>query len=383
MSYYLIRYLDPQAKKKQIEFEGNTKLDAIENSGINPDQILSVSLAIHFGSQDLSLDVQELILSEVRALARSGQAMNKGLTRILKRSGISKKAVLGIASDDGKTISKIFSDIGMSKAVVAVVGAGESSSRLDSALDNTLIYIQSQKKIQNQVKAPFTEGIIIVSLALIMIMVLPTIVAPALEILTAGELNIETNFMTDLLIYINTNNGIIWIVMLSIVVLVFIARKYIWSAANNMPGLANINEFFILKRSVLLLMILRPLFESGIPLNKSLNIIKNSMSSNADIKAMQSLIDRMAIGESLSRSITNPEHWSPIFYNSFASFEQAVIAAQLELIDTVTHALLSRLSIITGKISSSASILGKLLGFFALLMLVLGYYFPSLTASVS
>ena len=379
MAYYLIRYLDNQANKQQIEFQGNTKLEAVEKSGINPEQIIGVSLAVHFGSQDLALDIQELILSEIRALARSGQAMNKGLARILKRSGIAKK---NIVLDDGKTVSKILSEVGMSKAVVAVISAGENSSRLDNALDNTLTYIQSQKKIQDQVKAPFTEGIIVVSLAIIMIMVLPTVVAPALETLTGGELSIETNIMTDLLQYIDANNGTIWLVLLGIVVSIFLARKLIWQFANRFPGLAGLNEFFILKRSVLLLMILRPLFESGIPLQKSLNIIKSSMASNADINAMQSLIDRMAIGQSLSRAVTNEKYWSPIFYNSFASFEQAIIGAQLELIDTVTHALLSRLSIITARISTRASLMGKLLGFFALIMLVMGYYFPSLTASV-
>lgn len=382
MAYYLIKYLDDQANKKKGEFEGRTKSEAVENSHISPEHILSVNLAIHFGSNELALDVQELIISEIRALAQSGQAISRGLARIVARSGLAKKTTLGTA-DEGKTISKSLADIGMSRAVVAVVAAGESASRLDEALSNSLAYIQSQKKIRERVKAPFTQGVIIVLLAVLMIMFLPLIIAPALETLTAGELEIETNIMTDLLLFIERNNGFIWLVLLLIAGLITLLRGYIWQIAHKAPVLAGLKEFFILKRSILLLMILRPLFESGIPLGRALVIIKSSMSSSTDTIAMESLVAKMALGQSLSRAVVDKKYWSPILYNSFASFEKSILEAQLELIDTVTQALLSRLSIITARISNQASIIGKVLAFFALLMLIIGYYFPSLTANVA
>lgn len=379
MAKYLIKYLDSNANKHQAEFDGNTKSVAIENSKLSAEQIISVNLIVTLGSTELKLDIQELIISEIRALSKSGQAMGAGLKKILKRSGVAKKTTLGV--DDGKTVSEILSDVGMSKAVVAVIAAGESSSRLDSALNSSLAYLASQKKIRNQVKTPFTEGVIIISLATLMIMELPGIVAPALATLNSGELSIDTNFLTDIMLGINAYHGEIWLGILGFIATMFGAKQYIWPVLKVLPIFDALNEFFVLRRSVLLLIILRPLFESGIPLNKSLNIIKSSMTSNTDVEAMNAVIDKMGQGKSLSATIQDEEYWSPILYNSFATFEQAVLSAQLELMDTITYALLSRLTIVTGSISTTANLLGKLMGFFALLMLVIGYYFPSLTAS--
>lgn len=383
MAHYLIKYLDDNAYKKQLEFEGNTKVDALEKSNLNPNQVLSISLVIKFGSSELSLDIQELIISEIRALAQSGQAINKGLVKIIKRAGVAKKTNLLVDIDKGRTISKILSDIGMSKAVSAVVSAGENASRLDNALENSLIYIRSQKEIRNQIKSPFTEGIIIVLLSIAMIMFLPIIIAPVLDTLISGELMVDTNTMTDLLIFIAHNNLVIWIGITVFVLALFLLRKVIWEITTDFPILSNLNEFFILKRSVLLLMILRPLFESNISLNYSLNIIKSSMISRSDNQAMALLINKMSIGQPLSRAMMDKKYWSPILYNSFASFEQSILEAQLGLIDSVTQALLSRLTIVTHRISIQASLTGKLLAFFALLMIIIGYYFPSLTANVS
>ncbi len=380
MAYYLIKYLDVNGKKNRREFEGDTKFDAIENSRIDADRILSVNKSFNIGGNKLAIETQELIISEVKALAYSGQAMHIGVINILKRANI-KKLSFDSALEDGSTISNILATAGISKPVVALIASGESSGRLHDALSSSMVYLHTQKKIKDQVKSPFTQSGIIILISFAMLMFLPKIIAPALNSLTS-TLHAETNFMTSILLFIHGNDITIWIIIISIVGSLFLFKKKIRPFIRKIPVIKILDEFFVLKRSALLLMIFKPLFESGISISKSLIIIRSSMESDTDVGAVQMLIDKMNDGDSLSSSINNPVHWSPIFYNSFASFEKSVLSAQLELIDSVTFALLSRLTAISTKISSIANLFGKFLGFLALLLIIVGYYFPSLTASV-
>ena len=382
MSYYLIKYLDSNGNKHHKEVESSSKLNAIDNSKIDPNSILSVSRSIAFGRRDLSLDVQELIISEIRALAYSGQALHQGLIDILQRANIKRKISIQDVTDDGNTISNILATVGVSKIIAALIASGESSGRLQASLDSALLYIQSQKKILAKVKAPFTQGLIVISLAFTIMMFLPKIIAPALDNLTSSSLSIDTNVVTDILIFIYKNNNSIWLVILSTITTIFLLRKIIWVKVRRLPLLRLLDDFFILRRSTLLLMIFKPLFESNISLNKTLTIIKSSMSSDTDTKAVQELLDKMNNGEKLSSAIRDPNYWAPAFYNSFASFEKSILSAQLDLINTVTFALISRLTITSTRISSVANFTGKIIGFLSLFMIIIGYYFPSLTANV-
>ncbi len=380
MSYYLIKYLDANGKKIRREFEGDTKFDAIENSRINTDRILSVNKSFSFGSKNLAIETQELIISEIRALAYSGQAMHNGVINILQRANIKKLNIDNIV-DDGSTISDILALAGIGKPVVALVASGESSGRLHDALNSSMIYLQTQKKIKDQVKSPFTQSGIIILIAFAMLMLLPKIIAPALKSLTS-TLHAETNFMTSVLLFIYNNDLQIWLTILTIIATILLFKKKIRPFIRKIPVLKILDEFFVLKRSALLLMIFKPLFKSGISISKALLIIRSSMESDTDVQAVQLLIDKMNDGDNLSSAVNDHIYWSPIFYNSFASFEKSVLSAQLELIDSVIFALLSRLTVISTKISSIANLLGKFLGFLSLLLIIVGYYFPSLTASV-
>ncbi len=383
MPWYLIQYLDEEGRKRRVEVEGVDDVEAIKNSRIDENQILKTSKSITIGSRDLPLGIQELILSQVRALVYSGQTVNSGIEHMLSRIGTlkKKKKEIQFLLASNAVVSEILQAMGVSKASVALVRAGESSGQLKEALDSALQHAQAEKAIKEQVSSPFTQGLVIILLALGMVMGLPNMIGPALGTLIDAGLDLDTNIFTDILLFIFHYNSQIWWGLLGLVVFVAIFRKLIWLVAQDLPGFRLMKDFFILKRSVLLLMVFKPLFASGISLNKSLEIVKGSMNSASDIKAINNVVLMMESGASLSIAIHNHNDWSPMFYNSFASFEQATFEAQMQLIESVTVALLGELKNISAKIALAAGILGKVLGFFALMMMIIGYYFPSLTAS--
>lgn len=382
MAYYLISYIDDEGKKQRVEVESNTEAEAIALSKIGTQNIDKVSKSFVIGNKDLPLETQELVLSQIRALVFSGQTIDNGISHMVKRIGglKSKKKSIELQLKGGATISDLLSVMGISKAGVALVRSGESSGRLSEALDSALDHVKSEKAIKSEVSSPFTQGIVIVLIAIGMIMGLPGMIAPALETLINAGLKVETNILTDMLVFINKYNSEIWYTLFGSIIVFVVFNKPIWYVLQNVPGFRVIRDFFILKRSVLMLMVFKPLFASGLSLNQALSIIKASMSGKANIKAINDVVDGMNQGLSLSDAIAN-KNWAPLFYNSFGAFEQATYDAQLKLIDSVTEALLGELKNASKKIAAAAGILGKFLGFLALMMMVIGYYFPSLTAS--
>lgn len=383
MPWYLIQYIDSEGSRERIEIEGDSEDEAISFAKINEDQVEKISKSVKIGSQDLPLEIQELILSQIRALVFSGQTIGVGIEHMLNRiSKLKPKIkVIKLQLESGATVSEILRVMGISKAGVALVRSGETSGRLSEALDSALSHVKAEKAIKSEVSSPFTEGITIVLIAVGMLMGLPGMIAPAMASMQKAGLNLETNFLTDMLIFINENNSEIWYAMLGIVVFSVIFKKTLWRLLQNVPGFRVIKDYFIIKRSVLMLMVFKPLFSSGISLSKALDIIKTSMSSPADNKAIKQVVDSMEHGASFSSAIHNEENWAPMFFNSFASFEQATFDAQMGLIESVTEALLGELKGVSKKIALTAGITGKFLGFLALMMMIGGYYFPSLTAS--
>jgi type II secretory pathway component PulF len=383
MAWYLIQYLDEDGKKQRIEVEAPTEEEAVRESKIRQTNVLKVGKSIKFGNQDLPLETQELILSQIRALVFSGQTINMGvehmLNRIAKIKPKAKQVRLQLKS--GGTVSEVLTTMGLSKAGIALVRSGEASGRLSEALDSALSHVKAEKAIKAEVSSPFTEGITIVLIATGMLMGLPGMIAPAMNSMADAGLNIETNFLTDMLLFINDYNAEIWYVLLGIIVGSFVFRKLLWKVLQNVPGFRVMKDFFIIKRSVLMLMVFSPLFSSGISLSKALEIIKSSMSSASDNKAVNQVVANMRKGMSFSAAINDKENWAPLFYNSFSSFEQATFEAQMGLIESVTDALLGELKGVSKKIATTAGIVGKFLGFLALMMMIGGYYFPSLTAS--
>jgi type II secretory pathway component PulF len=383
MAYYLITFVSDEGKKQRVQVEGKTEAEAISYAKINSSQIDKVAKSMVIGSTDLPLETQELIVSQIRALVFSGQTIGVGINYMMdKIKAVRKnKVLINLQLQQGATISDLLTAMGISKASIALVRAGESSGRITEALDSALSHIKSEKAIKAEVSSPFTEGLFIVLLAIGMLMGLPGLIAPAMETMAGAGLDLETNFLTDMLIFINEYNSEIWYVLLGTIVAFVVFNKILWGLLKNVPGFRLIRDFFIIKRSVLTLMVFKPLFASGITLTKTLDIIKDSMSGGADVKAINKVVDKLNAGSNFSQSINNKDDWAPLFFNSFASFEQATYDAQLGLIDSVTEALLGELKGVSKKIATFAGIIGKFLGFLALMMMILGYYFPSLTAS--
>ncbi len=79
-------------------------------------------------------------------------------------------------------MSDILSAMGISKASVALVRAGESSGKLKETLDSTLQYAVAEKEIKEQVSSPFTQELTVILLAFGMVMGLPNMIAPTLNI---------------------------------------------------------------------------------------------------------------------------------------------------------------------------------------------------------
>lgn len=114
--------------------------EAIKNSRIDENQILKPTKSMVIGSRDLPLSVQELILSQIRALVYSGQTVNSGIEHMLSRIGAlkKKKKEITFLLESSVVVSDILSAMGISKASVALVRAGESSGKLKEALDSAL-----------------------------------------------------------------------------------------------------------------------------------------------------------------------------------------------------------------------------------------------------
>jgi type II secretory pathway component PulF len=383
MAHYLITFVNDEGKKQRVQVEGHSEAEAISYAKINSSQIDKVAKSVVIGSTDLPLETQELIVSQIRALVFSGQTIGVGINYMMEKiKAVRKnKVLINLQLAQGATISDLLTAMGISKASVALVRAGESSGRITEALDSALSHIKSEKAIKSEVSSPFTEGLFIVLLAIGMLMGLPGLIAPAMETMAGAGLDLETNFLTDMLIFINKYNSEIWYILLGTIAVFVVFNKILWGLLKNVPGFRLIRDFFIIKRSVLTLMVFKPLFASGITLTKALDIIKDSMSGGADTKAINKVVDKLNAGSNFSQSINNKDDWAPLFFNSFASFEQATHEAQLGLIDSVTEALLGELKGVSKKIATFAGLLGKFLGFLALMMMILGYYFPSLTAS--
>jgi type II secretory pathway component PulF len=383
MAHYLITFVNDEGKKQRVQVEAKTEDKAVRYAKINPSQIDKVSKSAVIGSQDLPLETQELVVSQIRALVFSGQTINVGINYMLdKIKAIRKhKILIELQLNQGATISDLLTAMGVSKTSVALVRAGESSGRITEALDSALSHIKSEKAIKSEVSSPFTEGLFIVLLSIGMLMGLPGLIAPAMETMAGAGLDLETNFLTDMLIFINNYNAEIWYALLGTIVAFVVFNKILWGLLKNVPGFRLIRDFFILKRSVLTLMVFKPLFASGITLTKALDIIRDSMSGSANVKAINKVVEKLNAGSNFSQAINNKDDWAPLFFNSFSSFEQATYQAQLGLIDSVTEALLGELKGVSKKIAMAAGLLGKFLGFLALMMMILGYYFPSLTAS--
>lgn len=193
--------------------------------------------------------------------------------------------------------------------LVSLVEAGEASGNLDSIMLRMSIHYEKQYKMNNKIKNAMIYPIILCIVAVVVIMVIMTFVLPTFTEIFAEsgtELPWSTRFLMDASTIIQENFVTIGFAVVGLT----IALRYYGKTESGkitysrlrltLPILKKLNQKIIVSRFT---RTLSTLMASGINLAQALPIVGSALGNTVAKNAIQDVMDKVVVGESLNTSI--------------------------------------------------------------------------------
>ena len=283
-----------------------------------------------------SISTQEKVdfIKNLSLLIKSGKPVNESFDLLAKQSrSPALKKVLETAKDKtekGTQLYKIFEESPhFGKVFVSFIRAGEESGTLDQNLEYLASWLERNNELDKEMKSATLYPKIIVSFALILSGVLSVFVLPQL-VPIFGTLDVELPWATRLLLWVSETmqeSGIYVIGgILGFIVFVWLLMKLrpikrLWHGILlKLPVAGSISKEYQL---TIIAQLITTLFQSGLTLNDSLDIIANSVTNIKFQEAIEGINKRVAKGTGFAETMEKyPELFPSVFISVVATGEQ-------------------------------------------------------------
>lgn len=330
---YKVTYLDSNGIRKNEELKYQRRSDLLDDFKLKDNKVINIE-EIKSNYEDRNLFKKKLnhqtlnnFLKQFGILIHSGIGIKQSL-EILYNQEKNKKlktVIFNIIKDieNGDTLNQSMKNTGQFKDLtIGVVEAGETSASLSKSLNILSKYYENEVKLKQSIKNALYYPIILLLVTFFIVIGIVTFILPNyIKIFDAYE-NIELPFLTKVLINLNKNMPKNILVILTLIIIINILKKYI---KNN----ANLNEKFsksalklpVLGEYLLNLEIQRysgifsVLLSSGISLINSLEISANTFNNNYLKNSIYNIKNDVLDGNTLYKSFRKVDVFPDMFLN--------------------------------------------------------------------
>jgi type II secretory pathway component PulF len=262
---------------------------------------------------------------------------------------------------------------------IALVRTGESTGRIDSALEEVTLFLQRQEALKNKVAVALAYPVLLVIIGLTSIFVIINFVIPRLKPIFEG-LMLEPPFITRFILNISAVSSRFWFIFLGLPAVFFVflfynkqARDYFYAMLNGLKNkLPLIKKVSKNQELAFFSSALNLLLKSGVPALQSLKIAADSLSTPALKQQIQSVCQAVSSGESISKSMEDMTSLPKFFISMVAVGEQSSLDRPLEeLAKSYAQAVEKDVGIITSLLEPVLIlVLGLILGTIVLAILL-------------
>ncbi len=267
-------------------------------------------------------------------LIRSGKPINEsfGLLGKQARSTALKKTLETAKdkSEKGTSLHEIFNESPhFGKVFVSFIRAGEESGTLDKNLEYLASWLERNNRLQKELSSATLYPKIIVSFAVLLAGVLSLFVLPQL-VPIFGTLDVDLPITTRALLWTSElmqESGILVLgSFLGLIVLVYFLMKIrtikrIWHIITlKIPVVGTISKEYQL---TIIAQLITTLFQSGLTINDSLDIIENSVTNIKFQEALNHIKKRVSKGTGFAETMEKyPELFPSVFISVVATGEE-------------------------------------------------------------
>jgi type II secretory pathway component PulF len=277
----------------------------------------------HVSFGGVSFTEKALFAKHLSIMLKSGLTLNESLNiiedgaqgkfkKVLKKIGESINSGRSL-SDSMKVFPKVFSSL-----FVSATYAGESSGTLTGNLEEVAKQLEKERELYSKIKGAMVYPIVVLVAAFILGLFLSFVILPKIVPLFEG-LRVELPFSTRALIWfahlLENYGAIILISIISFIIFIFwiVKRKFIKPLTHKLilgiPIIKNIAVNINLARFC---RTLGTLLKSGLTINESIDVVKNSLNNYYYKKALAEVGKNIQKGNTLSSELKHNGELFPL-----------------------------------------------------------------------
>ena len=290
---------------------------------------------IRFSFERVTAEDISIMTRQLAVLVGAGVTLIEALTALIDQ--IEKEKLKRILSDvkqrvnEGSTLAdalaahpKAFSNL-----FINMIRAGESSGALDVVLVRLADFTESQAKLRQKVVGALTYPMIMILMSFVILIILFTFVVPKVTKIFE-DAKVTLPFTTRALIFTSNLTRDYWYLIVLAAVGVVVAFQRWKVSPKGRPSW----DRFTLKAPIfgkLLRMLsiarfsrtLSTLLKSGVPLLKSMDIVKNIVSNSVLTKVIENARESIQEGESIAEPLKRSKEFPPLVYHMIAIGERS------------------------------------------------------------
>jgi len=329
MPEYLYKAQNPSGNVLKGTMEAANKmfvLQSLKEKGYYPIEIkeavrpkeLKINLSQKVGIRDIAVFCRQFA-----TIVDAGITIINGLN-ILRQQAENKKLrdIIGKVYEEvqkGKTLSESLKQHKeFPLLLVNMIKAGEVSGRLDEILDRMAIYYEKEDKLIKKINSALMYPSVVSIIATVIVIFLVTKVLPIFVEMFAG-FNAELPLPTVILLGMSNAIQNYWyMIILCVILLVYIIKKYINTNEGRyklhylilkIPIIGGINKKIITSRFA---RTLSTLLESGIPVIQAMDIIENTITSAVLEEGIKKCKESINKGAGLSKPLESINVFPPM-----------------------------------------------------------------------
>jgi len=377
-----------------VEGEASTETRDALVSKLTSEGLIPVHIEEKFAVKEEKIEIKfgkvkardlNIFTRQLASLLKSGIALLKGLDTLSQQAQnlYFKQVILEMAKDvkEGKSFSQSLARFPQIFSILYVnmVKAGEEAGVLDEVLNRLAEYQEKKEELRSRINSALAYPILLVALGIGTVFVLLTFFMPRLVNLF-GELGQKLPLPTRILISISSflkSNWIIVLVALGIIIMLVKRRGISDRERLAMDWfklrIPVVGEFIRKENIAVFCSSLSLLLKGGIPVFRSLDIVKDVLSNKIYSDALAKVSATIVQGSSLSKSMENAGGFAPFEINMVAVGEEGgkLDEALLEISKNYEADLERILKIATSLIEPVIIIfIGSVVGFIVFAMLL-------------
>ena len=370
-----------------LVIDAATRDGALNKLSCPPERLVKLRKKAAFDFVNISLkrkkrpnkEAQVIFLQILSGLLRSGRSSQDAVRRLLGAMKSRIKVAKGELA--GKyEVSEILEALDFESSAVIMAQVGEDTSNLPEMLSKASQNIMNYLQIREDMWKGLRIGGIYLALGLFIFIGLPLFMGPEIsKILAKQQIDISTNFGTDLLLILNDIYRNFWWIIISCLGGIIVSHKIVWAFLKPFPFFRSIHDFQKNMRGLTFLVAYRPLYEAGINTDRALRLIRENANKSMRL-ILDEMIKQIALGADIS-DVLNTDHWPLAIRDGFIGFAGLDAEQRMVVIDQQIETLSLDLKVVGRQIGTSFSLFGTILILLSIAAAAIGFYLPLLTMS--